>query len=83
MVSNLFWTMAIVGFIAQILCYIYGKNKIIQLAPMLIMGGIMVLTVLGCSIKLLSVLLVVIEGGILGVTALGYLLCKLVFFAKK
>lgn len=83
MVSDLFWILAIVGFIAQILCCIYGRNPVHRLAPMLVMGGIMALTVVGCSIKLLSVILAVAEGLILAVMALGYLLCRLVFTTKK
>lgn len=83
MFSNAFWILAVIGFIAQILCCIYGKNKFIQMLPMLIVGAVIVLTVILGSMGILSMILLVTEILLLAVVAGAYALCKLVFFAKK
>ena len=46
MFHNLFWILAVAGFVAQLLCCVYGKNRLIQLLPM----GIMALAVVGTLI---------------------------------
>lgn len=83
MFSNLFWIFAIVGFVAQIICYVYGKNLIIRILPMLAVGVVIACTVVFGSMGLISVALIVVELMLLAVIALAYILCKLVFFAKK
>ena len=83
MFSNLFWIPAIVGFIAQSLCCIYGKNKLIRLLPMIIVGALIVCTAVFISGGWVSRILLVVELMLLAVVALAYALCKLVLFAKK
>lgn len=83
MFSNLFWVFAIVGFIAQILCYVYGNNPVVRILPMLALGAVIVCTAVFGSMGLISVALIVVELMLLAVIVLAYILCKLVFFAKK
>lgn len=83
MLYNLFWVLAVIGFLAQIVCYIYGKNRLARLAPMLIVGVIMVCTAVLGSMGFVSRALLVVELMLLAVTALGYALCRLVLFTKK
>ena len=88
MFSTLFWILAVPGFVAQILCCVYGKNRIIQLLPMGIMGLIVVGTlVLGSTVGGLGFFaafgLAWNELKILGLMAAGYGLYRLVLFTKK
>lgn len=88
MFSNLFWILAAAGFVAQILCCVYGKKRIIQLLPIAIMGLIIAGTlVLGSTVGGLGFFAVFAlawnEVKILLLMAAGYGLYKLVLFTKK
>ena len=83
MFSNLFWVFAVAGFVAQILCCIFGKNRLTRLLPMVIVGLIMVCTVVFGSMGIVSMILLGVEFLLLAVLALAYGLCKLVLFTKK
>lgn len=88
MYSVLFWFLAVGGFVAQILCCVYGRNKLIRLLPMAVMLVVMVGTVaLGVGIGgmawFAAFALVWNELKVLAVLALAYGLCALVKFAKK
>lgn len=88
MFSNLFWILVAAGLIIQLLCCIHGKNRLIQLLPMLVMGLIIVGTVvLGSTVGGLGFFaafaLAWNEGKILVLMGLGYGLYRLVVFTKK
>ena len=88
MFSNLFWVLAVAGFVAQLLCCVYGRNRMIQLLPMGLMGLIMAATLLlGSTVGGLGFFaafaLAWNEGKILLFMALGYGLYRLVLFTKK
>lgn len=88
MFSNLFWVLAVTGFVGQLLCCVYGKNRLIRLFPMLAVAGVMVLTlILGSTVGGLGFFaafaLAWNEGKILAFMAVGYGLYSLVMFTKK
>ena len=88
MFSNLFWILAVAGLVLQLLCCVYGKNRIVQLLPMGIMGVILAGTlILGSTVGGLgffaSIALAWNEGKILLLMAVGYGLYRLVSFTKK
>lgn len=88
MFGNLFWLLGVAGLIAQILCCVYGRKRIIQLLPMGIMGLILLGTVvLGSTIGGLgffaAVALAWNEVKILMLMVLGAGLYQLVMFTKK
>lgn len=88
MYSTLFWLFAVIGFVAQILCCVMGKNRLIRFVPMgviaLIMAATLILGVLAGSFGLIAALVLLWqEVKVLAVTALGYGLWALVNYAKK
>lgn len=88
MFSNLFWILAAAGLVLQLLCCVYGKNRIVQLLPMGVMGLIMVGTLffgstLGGLGFFAAFALAWNEGKILLLMAVGYGLYRLVSFTKK
>lgn len=88
MYSVIFWLIAAVGFVVQILCCVYGRNRLVRLLPMLAVGAIMVGTVVFGKIfgglgLFAAFGLVWNELKVLAVMALGYILYALVSFAKK
>jgi len=88
MFSNFFWILAVAGLIVEILCCVYGRNRIVQLLPMGVMGLIIVGTItLGSTVGGLGFFAAFAiawnEVKILFFMAVGYGLYRLVLFTKK
>lgn len=88
MFYNLFWILAVAGFVAQLLCCVYGKNRLLRLLPMGIMGLIIAVTlVLGITVNRVGLFVGLVlawqELKILAFMALGYGLYRLVCYTKK
>ena len=87
MFSDLFWILAVAGFVVQLLCCVYVGNRWLKLAPMAIMGLIAAGTlILGSTIGGLGFFaafaLAWNELKILALMAMGYGLYRMVAFTK-
>ena len=88
MFSNLFWILAVAGFVGQLLCCVYGKTKWVRLLPLTLMAAVMLGTVvLGCTVGDFGLIAALVlawnEAKILAFMAVGYGLYRLVLFTKK
>ena len=88
MFSGFFWLLAVIGLVSQIICYLFGKSKFIRILPMITVCAIVVLTLLigiaaGGLGAVVSFALIWNEIKILVLTSLGYVICRIVMFAKK
>ena len=88
MFSTFFWFFSVIGFVAQILCCVQGKNAFVRLLPMgvivLIMAATLILGILVGDFGLIAALILMLkELKLLALTALGYGLWALVNYAKK
>lgn len=77
------WTIALIVFIAQLICCIWVKGKYMKYLPTLLVAGIMSVTVLNGTLGVLDVLALVAQTKVILMGGLAIGIYHLVLWIKK
>ena len=77
------WTVALLVFIAQLLCCLLLEGRVKKYLPTLIVAAVMVITILGGSLNIISAVLLVIEGAALAMGGLAIGIYQLAMWKRR
>lgn len=77
------WTVALLVFIAQLLCCLLLEGRVKKYLPTLIAAAVMALTILGGSMNIISTVLLVIEGAALAMGGLAIGIYQLAMWKRR
>lgn len=77
------WTVALLVFIAQLLCCLLLEGRVKKYLPTLIVAAVMVITILGGSLNIISTVLLVIEGAALAMGGLAIGIYQLAMWKRR
>ena len=77
------WTVALLVFIAQLLCCLLLEGRVKKYLPTLIVAAVMGITILGGSLNIISTVLLVIEGAALAMGGLAIGIYQLAMWKRR
>lgn len=77
------WTVALLVFIAQLLCCLLLEGRVKKYLPTLIVAAVMAITILGGSLNIISTVLLVIEGAALTMGGLAIGIYQLAMWKRR
>ena len=77
------WTVALLVFIAQLLCCLLLEGRAKKYLPTLIVAAVMAITILGGSLGIISAVLLVIEGAALAMGGLAIGIYQLAMWIRR
>ena len=77
------WTVALLVFIAQLLCCLLLEGRVKKYLPTLIVAAVMAITILGGSLTIISTVLLVIEGAALAMGGLAIGIYQLAMWKRR
>lgn len=77
------WTVALLVFIAQLLCCLLLEGRVKKYLPTLIVAAVMVITILGGSLGFISAVLLVIETAALAMGGLAIGIYQLAMWKRR
>lgn len=77
------WTVALLVFIAQLLCCLLLEDRVKKYLPTLIVAAVMAITILGGSLGIISAVLLVIEGAALAMGGLAIGIYQLAMWKRR
>lgn len=77
------WTVALLVFIAQLLCCLLLEGRVKKYLPTLIVAAVMVITILGGSLGIISAVLLVIETAALAMGGLAIGIYQLAMWKRR
>lgn len=77
------WTVALLVFIAQLLCCLLLEGRVKKYLPTLIVAAVMAITILGGSLNIISTVLLVIEGAALAMGGLAIGIYQLAMWKRR
>lgn len=77
------WTVALLVFIAQLLCCLLLEGRVKKYLPTLIVAAVMAITILGGSLGIISAVLLVIEGAALAMGGLAIGIYQLAMWKRR
>lgn len=77
------WTVALLVFIAQLLCCLLLEGRVKKYLPTLIAAAVMVITILGGSLGIIRAVLLMIEGAALAMGGLAIGIYQLAMWKRR
>ena len=77
------WTVALLVFIAQLLCCLLLEGRVKKYLPTLIVAAVMAITILGGSLGIISAVLLVIEAAALAMGGLAIGIYQLAMWKRR